>query len=63
MEICRGANEACKELGIELVIFFGGSVDPNVEFVQSSDYQKANVYALIECSIFSPLLINYNTNL
>lgn len=33
MEICRGANEACKELGIELVIFFGGSVDPNVEFV------------------------------
>ncbi len=22
MEICRGANEACKELGIELVIFF-----------------------------------------
>ena len=45
MEICRGANEACKELGIELVIFFGGSVDPNVEFVQSSDYQKANVYA------------------
>ena len=45
MEICRGANEACKELGIELVIFFGGSVDPNVKFVQSSDYQKANVYA------------------
>ena len=45
MEICRGANEACKELGIELVIFFGGSVDPNVAFVQSSDYQKANVYA------------------
>ena len=45
MEICRGANEACKELGIELVIFFCGSVDPNVEFVQSSDYQKANVYA------------------
>ena len=44
MEICRRANEACKELGIELVIFFGGSVDPNVEFVQSSDYQKANVY-------------------
>ena len=31
MEICRGANEACKELGIELVIFFGGSVDPNVD--------------------------------
>lgn len=26
MEICRGANEACKELGIELVIFFGGSL-------------------------------------
>ena len=48
MEICRGANEACKELGIELVIFFGGSVDPNVEFVQSSDYQKANVYVFAD---------------
>ena len=44
-EKSRGAIGACKELGIELVIFFGGSVDPNVKFVQSSDYQKANVYA------------------
>lgn len=43
MEICRGANEACKELGIDLAIFFGGSIDPNEKFLQSSDYQKANV--------------------
>ena len=50
MEICRGANEACKELGIELVIFFGGSVDPNVKFVQSSDYQKAK--CLCFCKLF-----------
>lgn len=45
MELCRGANEACKELGIELVTFLGGSIDPHVERVQPYDYQKANIYA------------------
>lgn len=45
IEICRGANEACKELGIELVIFFGNSIDLKSEYNQAYDYQKANVYA------------------
>ena len=58
MEICRGANEACKELGIELVIFFGGSVDPNVKFVQSSDYQKAK--CLCFCKLFGFRFFSYS---
>lgn len=44
VELCRGAHEACKELEIELVIFFGNSIDTKVKY-HPLGYQKANIYA------------------
>lgn len=44
VEMCRGAYEACKEHDIELIIFFGGSIDTSIDYTQPTDYQKANIY-------------------
>lgn len=44
IELCRGAHEACKELDIELVIFFGNTIDAKVKY-HPLGYQKANIYA------------------
>lgn len=60
-ELCRGAHEACKELGIDLVVFFGGSIDINIEYRQPTDYQKANIYAFVNHLDLDFLIIPIST--
>lgn len=61
-EICRGAYEACQELGLELVTFFGGKIDNyNDEYENYINDQKTSIYSYANCLGLDFLLISPTT--